>query len=179
MDMAKELSPLEQELGNMTIAYPALRNPTVKQDQKHMNMVSNSQALQLMNFFNEAYYISMSLMAIHFKFQKGGSLRRSRLMNASIDFMTAIMRPVGTLLMSTPSGIKGKTAGPSFELPRTPNLTGDFKSLLFELADHCEQLTPVAYDLMKMGLSKAPAEFLIFYVKYLRDLGEEKLSRYA
>ncbi len=55
-------------------------------------------------------------MVQHFGDGPDASLRRSELMNAAIDVMTGLMRPLGELLVTMPSGRHGRTAGPSFEL---------------------------------------------------------------
>jgi hypothetical protein len=41
-------------------------------------------------------------------------------MNHAIDVMTGMMRPLAELIVTMPSGRKGRTAGPSFELPAQP-----------------------------------------------------------
>ena len=41
-------------------------------------------------------------------------------MNGAIDVMTGIMRPLAELLVTLPSGHRGTTAGPSFELDSQP-----------------------------------------------------------
>ncbi len=93
-------------------AYPALRNPSLHQGDYNTNVVTVSQTRAVMEIFNESYFLMMQLMVQHFGFMPTGSLRRSKLMNAGIDVMTGMMRPLGELLMSMPSGKRGKTAGP-------------------------------------------------------------------
>ncbi|MGN5377546.1 hypothetical protein ACQ4WX_07035 [Streptomyces lasalocidi] len=41
-------------------------------------------------------------------------------MNAAIDVMAGMMRPLAELLVTLPSGRRGRTAGPSFELDGQP-----------------------------------------------------------
>jgi hypothetical protein len=73
-----------------------------------------------MMLFDGCYELMLQLMVQHFGEAATASLRRSKLMNASIDVMTGLVRPLGVMLMSMPSGKKGRTAGPSFELDHVP-----------------------------------------------------------
>ncbi|WP_245978917.1 hypothetical protein [Streptomyces diacarni] len=70
--------------------------------------------------FNRSYHLALQLMAQHFGQQPDASLRRSQLMNASIDVMTGMMRPLAELLVTMDSGHRGRTAGPTFELDAVP-----------------------------------------------------------
>ena len=128
-------------------SYPSLRNPTLDYQDCNSNVVTVPQTRTVMEIFNESYFLMMQLMVQHFNSNPNGSLRRSKLMNASIDIMTGMMRPLGELLMTLPSGKRGKTAGPSFEIP-TPEyipdpeiayqtISREFK-LLGQLSRKCE-----------------------------------------
>ncbi|MBO3458223.1 ferritin-like protein [Aetokthonos hydrillicola Thurmond2011] len=97
-------------------SYPALRNPSLHNRDYNTNVVTVPQTRAVMEIFNESYFLMMQLMVQHFGLMPTSSLRRSKLMNAGIDVMTGMMRPLGELLMSMPSGKRGKTAGPSFEI---------------------------------------------------------------
>jgi hypothetical protein len=97
-------------------SYPALRNPSLKYRDNNTNVVTVPETRMVMEIFNECYFIMMQLMVQHFGFSPTASLRRSKIMNASIDVMTGMMRPLGELLMTMPSGKRGKTAGASFEI---------------------------------------------------------------
>ena len=97
-------------------SYPSLRNPSLNHQDHNSNLVTVPQTRTVMEIFNESYFLMMQLMVQHFGSNPQGSLRRSKLMNASIDVMTGMMRPLGELLMTMPSGKRGKTAGPSFEI---------------------------------------------------------------
>ncbi|MGL5879884.1 MAG: ferritin-like domain-containing protein, partial [Xenococcaceae cyanobacterium] len=106
-------------------SYPALRNPTLNyrdcaprtgEADRNTNVVTVPETRMVMEIFNECYFIMMQLMVQHFGFSPTASLRRSKIMNASIDVMTGMMRPLGELLMTMPSGKRGKTAGASFEI---------------------------------------------------------------
>jgi hypothetical protein len=41
-------------------------------------------------------------------------------MNMAIEVMTGVMRPLAEVLVTLPSGRRGRTAGPSFELESLP-----------------------------------------------------------
>lgn len=85
-----------------------------------METVTDPDARTVMALFNRAYHMALQLMAQHFGERPDGSLRRSDLMNAAIDMMTGLMRPLAELLVTLPSGRRGRTAGPSFELVEHP-----------------------------------------------------------
>ncbi|BAY81287.1 hypothetical protein NIES267_07630 [Calothrix parasitica NIES-267] len=128
-------------------SYPSLRNPSLDYQDCNSNVVTVPQTRTVMEIFNQSYFLMMQLMVQHFNSNPNGSLRRSKLMNASIDIMTGMMRPLGELLMTLPSGKRGKTAGPSFSIPTPeyiPNpetayqtISREFQ-LLAKMSHHCE-----------------------------------------
>ena len=148
-------------------SYPSLRNPSLNRKDHNSNVVTVPQTRMVMEIFNESYFLMMQLMVQHFNANPQGSLRRSKLMNASIDIMTGMMRPLGELLMTLPSGKRGKTAGPSFEIP-TPEyipepkiaystISREFK-LLGQLSHKCEVIPP------------AVSEMFDFYCNFFEEL---------
>ncbi|HKT00502.1 MAG TPA: ferritin-like domain-containing protein [Rugosimonospora sp.] len=101
-------------------SYPTVRNPTLRRGDKTREYVPDPAARNVMALFNEAYSVMLQLMVQHFGSGPDTSLRRSQLMNATIDVMTGVLRPLGELLVTMPSGLRGRTAGPSFELDVPP-----------------------------------------------------------
>nr|WGO49565.1 polyketide synthase [Streptomyces lavendulae] len=101
-------------------AYPVVRNPTLGRGNPVMETVTDPDARTVMELFNRSYFLALQLMAQHFGERPDASLRRSDLMNAAIDMMTGVMRPLAELLVTLPSGRRGTTAGPSFELAGQP-----------------------------------------------------------
>ncbi|HYQ68141.1 ferritin-like domain-containing protein [Actinophytocola sp.] len=101
-------------------SYPTVRNPTVRRGDRTRQYVPDPDAREVMRLFNESYSVMLRLMVQHFGGGPDTSLRRSRLMNTAIDVMTGVMRPLGELLVTMPSGLPGRTAGPSFELDDPP-----------------------------------------------------------
>nr|ABC02790.1 putative CCA synthetase [Actinomadura melliaura] len=101
-------------------AYPVVRNPTLRAGRATGEQVTDPEARQVMGLFNRSYHMMFQLMAQHFGERPDSSLRRSDLMNAALDIMVGAMRPLGELLVTMPSGRRGKTAGPSFELEEIP-----------------------------------------------------------
>ncbi|TLQ47751.1 ferritin-like domain-containing protein [Streptomyces marianii] len=101
-------------------AYPVVRNPTLGQGNPAMETVTDAGARAVMKLFNRAYFMALQLMVQHFGECPDAALRRSDLMNAAIDMMTGLMRPLAELLVTMPSGRRGMTAGPSFELIEQP-----------------------------------------------------------
>ncbi|MGA5068624.1 ferritin-like domain-containing protein [Streptomyces exfoliatus] len=101
-------------------AYPSLRNPTLDPRHPGRAAVSDPHARQVMRLFNRCYFMMLQLIVQHFGESPDASLRRSKLMNAAIDVMTGMMRPLAEQLMPLESGWRGRTAGPSFELEEPP-----------------------------------------------------------
>lgn len=99
-------------------AYPVVRNPTLRAGNPSCELVADEQARAAMQLFNRSYEVTMRLMVQHFGASPDKSTRRSRLMNASLDLMTGVLRPVAELTVTLPAGLPGRTAGPSFELDR-------------------------------------------------------------
>ncbi|MFI9011456.1 ferritin-like domain-containing protein [Actinosynnema sp. NPDC053489] len=101
-------------------AHPVLRNPTTGTAPGVGQPVTDPDTARVMALFNRSYHLMLLLTAQHFTERPDSSLRRSELMNAAIDVMTGMMRPLAELLVTLPSGVPGRTAGPSFELPEPP-----------------------------------------------------------
>lgn len=101
-------------------AYPVARNPTLHEGSQAKELVTDPVARELLALFNKSYFMMLRLMVQHFGGSPDASLRRSKLMNAAIDVMTGVMRPLAELLVTVPSGRHGRTAGPSFELDEQP-----------------------------------------------------------
>jgi hypothetical protein len=99
-------------------AYPVMRNPTLRSGNLASDLVTNPDARAVMELFNRSYAIVMQLIVQHFGNAPDESLRRSRLMNAAMDLMTGVLRPLGEHIVTLPSGRPGRTAGPSFEMDR-------------------------------------------------------------
>ncbi|WP_433281924.1 ferritin-like domain-containing protein [Pseudonocardia xinjiangensis] len=101
-------------------AFPVVRNPTLRADRPARTLVTDPTARHAMRIFNEAYSVMLQLIVQHFAESPDGRLRRSVLMNSAIEVMNGLMRPVSELLVTLPSGVRGRTAGPSFELDAEP-----------------------------------------------------------
>ncbi len=101
-------------------AYPLVRNPTLHKGNPAKELVTDPDAREVLQLFNRSYFMMLQLMLQHFGQCPDASLRRSELMNMAIEVMTGVMRPLAELLVTLPSGQRGKTAGPSFELESPP-----------------------------------------------------------
>jgi hypothetical protein len=131
---AAQSSTSPQQSGPWCPAYPVLRNPTLRTTTPDGTTVSDPEARQVLELFSESYELMLFLMIEHFALTPGGSLRRSKLMNAAIDVMSGLMRPLGELLATMPSGVPGRTAGASFEA-RSPTCIPDPVAACRILAD--------------------------------------------
>jgi hypothetical protein len=150
-------------------SYPALRNPSLEQGDYNTNIVTVPQTRAVIEIFNETYFLMMQLMVQHFGLTPTASLRRSKLMNAGIDVMTGMMRPLGELIMSMPSGKRGRTAGPSFEIetpvyiPRPEiamlSISRRFEKLALS-SRQCEAIHSTIYEMFD------------FYAKFFEDLAD-------
>ncbi|ALL79933.1 hypothetical protein AD006_32395 (plasmid) [Pseudonocardia sp. EC080610-09] len=104
-------------------SYPVLRNPTVVPGRSGIREpITDETARQVAVLFNRSYYLMCQLMMNHFGRAPNSSLRRSDLMNAALEVMTGMMRPLAELLVTLPSGRPGRTAGPTFELGDLPRM---------------------------------------------------------
>ncbi|HEY6423084.1 MAG TPA: ferritin-like domain-containing protein [Pseudonocardiaceae bacterium] len=101
-------------------AYPVVRNPTLHKGNPARELVTDPDTREVLQLFNRSYFMMLQLMTQHFGQCPDSSLRRSELMNMAIEVMTGVMRPLAELLVTLPSGRRGKTAGPSFELESLP-----------------------------------------------------------
>jgi chromopyrrolic acid synthase len=154
-------------------SYPALRNPTLHHRDYKTNIVTVPQTRVVMEIFNETYFLMTQLMVQHFGFMPNTSLRRSKLMNAGIDIMTGMMRPLGELLMSMPSGKRGKTAGPSFEI-ETPTYIPTPEIAMTTIAQRFSQLS---FQAKQTGIiPNAICELFDFYTKFFKDLAKNPQS---
>lgn len=154
-------------------SYPALRNPSVQHRDYNTNVVTVPQTRAVMEIFNETYFIMMQLMVQHFGLMPTGSLRRSKLMNAGIDVMTGMMRPLGELLMSMPSGKSGKTAGPSFEI-ETPIYIPNPELAMRAIARSFERLAHQARECQV--IHSTVYELFDFYARFFEDLANHPHS---
>ncbi|WP_067540756.1 ferritin-like domain-containing protein [Nocardia crassostreae] len=152
-------------------AYPVLRNPTLRAGDAAKDLVTHPPARLAMTVFNRSYQLAMQLMVQHFGYCPDSNLRRSRLMNWALDLMVAVLRPVGELIVTLPSGRPGRTAGPSFELegellyiPR-PDVAMEC------LARDAEQIAGLARQCT--GLTPAVADLLAFLAGQFRAVGTD------
>ncbi|QSQ17664.1 iminophenyl-pyruvate dimer synthase VioB [Myxococcus landrumensis] len=159
-------------------AVPALRNPTLE-PREDCAQVMNEGARALMSLYQGCHELMFSLMAHHFAQRPLGSLRRSRLMNASIDIMTGLLRPLSITLMNLPSGLPGRTAGPPVPEPVDGQLDSDYASGCRMLAQKCLTLARQARDLGAGLVGGAQIEMLEFFNRQLTDLAQGNISREA
>jgi chromopyrrolic acid synthase len=149
-------------------AYPALRNPTLYSRDHSTSVVTAAETVTVMQICDECYFIMMQLMVQHFGLMPNGSLRRSKLMNAAIDIMAGMVRPLGELLMTMPSGKRGRTAGPSFNMTTppayipTPEIAYQAIARRFEKLSHQAKKCP--------AISSTVTELFDFYVGFFTEM---------
>ncbi|WP_445398705.1 ferritin-like domain-containing protein [Streptomyces sp. LE64] len=148
-------------------AYPVLRNPSLRPGDGIRTEITDPTARSVATLFNRSYHLALHLMAQHFTQTPDASLRRSKLMNASIDVMTGMMRPLGELLVTLDSGRHGRTAGPTFELdappvpPSRPDVARRALALRFaHLAADARRCPPVPDKVV---------DLMAFYADFFRD----------
>ncbi|MDO8033513.1 iminophenyl-pyruvate dimer synthase VioB [Janthinobacterium sp. SUN128] len=159
-------------------ALPALKNP-VLEARADCSVVTDQKARALMQLYQGCYELTFLMMAHHFAQQPLGSLRRSRLMNASIDIMTGLLRPLSAALMNMPSGLPGRHAGPPVPEPVSSRVSGDYSLGCDMLAQKCLALAQYARGLESDAIGMAPIEMLEFFNQQLTDLSRGKMSREA
>jgi hypothetical protein len=151
-------------------AYPALRNPTLHHRDHNTTVVTVPQTRTVMQIHDECYFLMMQLMVQHFGYTPTASLRRSKLMNAAIDVMAGMMRPLGELLMTLPSGKRGRTAGPAFEI-ESPMYISEPSMACQTIAGRFEQLGQQAR--VCEVIPDTVCELFDFYTKFFADLAEK------
>jgi chromopyrrolic acid synthase len=149
-------------------AYPALRNPTLYARDHSTSVVTAAETVTVMQICDECYFIMMQLMVQHFGLMPNGSLRRSKLMNAAIDIMTGMVRPLGELLMTMPSGKRGRTAGPSFNMTTPPAYIPTPEIAYQAIARRFEKLSAQAQKCP--AISSTVTEMFDFYVTFFKEL---------
>ncbi|WP_426343252.1 iminophenyl-pyruvate dimer synthase VioB [Pseudoduganella sp. R-32] len=159
-------------------ALPALKNPLPDAGAEGCR-VSDGKALALMRLYQGGYELTFLLMAHHFAQKPAGSLRRSRLMNASIDIMTGVLRPLSAALMNMPSGLPGRNAGPPLPVPPAATVSVDYSEGCAQLAQKCLALARYARGLDAGVVGLAPIEMLEFFNQQLTDLSRGTMSREA
>lgn len=104
--MAEQMKGVRPRRAPWSPAYPVVRNPTLHSGDPAKELVTDPDAREVLQLFNRSY----SMMLQHFGQCPDSSLRRSELMNMAIEVMTGVMRPLAELLVTLPSGRRGKTA---------------------------------------------------------------------
>jgi hypothetical protein len=150
-------------------AYPAVRNPTLHHQDHTATVVTVSETRTVMQIHDQCYFLMMQMMVQHFGQTPNASLRRSKLMNAAIDVMTGMMRPLAELLMTLPSGKRGRTAGPAFEIEMPiyipdPSVACQMMSRRFaqlgKQAKECSVIPSTVYEMFD------------FYAQFFTDLAD-------
>jgi violacein biosynthesis protein VioB len=159
-------------------ALPALKNPTLE-PRVGCNTVHDADARALMRLYQGCHELMFLTMGQHFAQTPAGSLRRSRLMNAAIDMMTGLLRPISVTLMNLPAGIAGRHAGPPLPAPFQHRWMDEYSTGCQMLAKRCQVLADQARALKPTLLGPAPAELLDFYHRHFGDLAQGKISREA
>ncbi|AFY92645.1 ferritin-like domain-containing protein [Chamaesiphon minutus] len=149
-------------------AYPALRNPTLHSKDCSTSVVTAAETVTVMQICDECYFIMMQLMVQHFGLMPNGSLRRSKLMNAAIDIMAGMVRPLGELLMTMPSGKRGRTAGPSFNMTTPPAYIPTPEIAYQAIARRFEKLSAQAKKCP--AISSTVTELFDFYVGFFTEM---------
>lgn len=154
-------------------AYPMMRNPTLEQGNPGCDLVTNAEARAAISVFNRCYAITMQLIAQHFGISPDKSLRRSKLMNASLELMTGGLRPLGEYIATLPSGRPGRTAGPSFAVDREPPVISR-PDVAAKWAAHA--LAELAVEAEKLsGLSGIVPQLLQYFAEMFRTIDPEEL----
>ncbi|MET3131113.1 iminophenyl-pyruvate dimer synthase VioB [Oxalobacteraceae bacterium GrIS 1.11] len=159
-------------------AVPALKNP-VLEARADCTVVSDPKARSLMQLYQGCYELTFLLMGHHFAQQPLGGLRRSRLMNASIDIMTGLLRPLSAALMNMPSGLPGRNAGAPVPEPLDAKISADYSLGCDQLAQKCLALAQYARSLEAGVVGMAQIEMLEFFNQQLTDLSRGNMSREA
>nr|BFE51472.1 hypothetical protein GCM10017745_48990 [Saccharothrix mutabilis subsp. capreolus] len=167
--MVEHLSAERRRAAPWTPAYPVVRNPSLREGNPATEFVSDRDARTVLELFNKSYFMMFQLMVQHFGHQPDSALRRSELMNLAIEVMTGVLRPTAEQLVRMPSGRRGRTAGPSFELAGVPGVIPRRDVAMRSVATRFEHLSAGA---RRSGLLPASAvETLGFLADRFRARG--------
>ncbi|CCQ11960.1 Violacein biosynthesis protein vioB [Pseudoalteromonas luteoviolacea B = ATCC 29581] len=155
-------------------AYPVLKNPVFK-PRAGCNLVTDPESQALMAFYQQCHELMFQIMMHHFSQRPLISMRRSRLMNAAIDLMTGILRPLSVKLMTMPSGTKGRNAGPPVPESVSSFVDKDYAGGCQQLSWRCAQLAAAAKALNLNVTTQI--ELLEFFQQQLADLAAGTLSK--
>jgi iminophenyl-pyruvate dimer synthase VioB len=158
------------------LAFPVLKNP-VFLPRHGCSLVTNKEAQQLMKFYKGCHELMFNMMMQHFAQRPLGSMRRSRMMNAAIDLMTGILRPLSVHLMTLPSGIPGRNAGPPVPDEVTYQAPSDFSLGCQALSAQCEALATSARSIDQEYALETQIDLLDFYQNMMLELATGKLSK--
>lgn len=153
-------------------AYPVLRNPTLHTADAARCHVTNAPARVAMTAFNRSYQLAAQLMVQHFGYCPAGNLRRSPVMNWALDIMVTVLRPLGELIVTLPSGLAGKTAGPSFELESEPRYIPRPEIAMACMAREADEIATLARDCA--GLTVAVPDVLTFLGEQFRVFARDQ-----
>jgi hypothetical protein len=107
-------------------------------------------------------------MVQHFSLRPRGTLRRSKLMNASIDVMAYMLSPLGSLLMCLDAGVPGMTAGPSFELAQPVRFISDHTVAQRQISRSFTDLAAIACN--NRYVPSDVTKLLVQYADYTKTL---------
>jgi hypothetical protein len=135
-------------------------------------LITDTDARTVAHLFNRSYHMMFQLVVQHFGQAPDSSLRRSKLMNAAIDVMTGMMGPLGEILVTLPSGRRGRTAGPTFELEDAPSFNSRPDVAMRSIALRFEHLAAAA-DKCEAAPDRV-RDMSAFYAGYFRDLAQSR-----
>ncbi|MGK5531040.1 ferritin-like domain-containing protein, partial [Streptomyces sp. URMC 129] len=154
-------------------AYPVLRNPTLRAAHPGAEPVTDEEARAAIDVFNRSYALIARLMAQHFVLSPDKSLRRSRLMNAALDLMAGVLRPLGEHIVTLPSGRPGRTAGPTFETGGPPDPVARADVAAKWIAARCADLADSAERIP--GLAESVPGILRLFADQFRTMDPREL----
>jgi len=155
-----------------TPAYPCVRNPSLREGNPNTELITDPETRAVLQVFNRSYSLMLQLMFQHFGSAPDSSLRRSKLMNSAIDVMTGMMSPLGEVLTTLPSGRRGRTAGPSFELDDVPTYNSRPDVAMRSLSLRFEHLAAAAAKCA--AVPDRVADMASFYAEYLPGLAPHR-----
>lgn len=156
-------------------AIPVVKNPSLIALTGYTK-VTNPKARELMAFYQACYELMFQMMIQHFAYRPLASLRRSRLMNGSIDIMAGILRPLSVMIMSLPSGIPQRNAAPPVPNINQFKAIKDHQKACFSMANTCQHLAIKGREISTEMPGKAQIELLEFFAKQLNEIGSSELT---
>jgi hypothetical protein len=143
---ARFLRVRDELLGDMLPPLAAGPNPTLRDEpgSGERTPVSHGSARGLMAVFDDAYTTTLLMLELLYRFPPALSEHRPELRDAIRRSMSGLIRPLGEVLVTLPSGVPGRNAGPAFAIDVEFRTSEDVPSALAVIEERLHETAAAA-----------------------------------